>query len=170
MVEIIKVYRESFPSLRLIGKRYMNKDRDVNGGFGAKWGEWFEKNYFETLEELGSLPENGDAYLGCMRCVDEFEYWIGMFFPEETPIPDGYMYVDIPSGDVGTCWIYGREDNGEIYGQEPHEICLSRIKEAGWQVAENAWFFERYNCPRFTTHDENGKVILDYCIYLKDVE
>lgn len=168
MVEIIKAYRESLPSLRLIGKRYMDEDRDANGGFGAKWGEWFEKGYFKTLEELGSLPENGDAYLGCMRCVDEFEYWIGMFFPEETPVPDGYMYVDIPSGDVGTCWIYGREDNGEIYGQEPHEMCISKIKEAGWQIAKDTWFFERYNCPRFTTPDEKGKVILDYCIYLKD--
>ena len=168
MVEIIKVYRESLPSLRLIGKRYTNRDRDVNGGFGNKWGEWFEKGYFRTLEELGSLPENGDAYLGCMRCVGEFEYWIGMFFPEETPVPDGYMYVDIPSGDLGTCWIHGCEDNGEIYGQEPHEMCISKIKEAGWQIAEDAWFIERYNCPRFTTSDEKGKVILDYCIYLKD--
>ncbi|MDD2481725.1 MAG: GyrI-like domain-containing protein [Lutispora sp.] len=168
MVEIIKVYRESLPSLRLIGKRYTDRDRDVNGGFGNKWGEWFEKGYFRALEELGSLPENGDAYLGCMRCVGEFEYWIGMFFPEETPVPDGYMYVDIPSGDLGTCWIRGREDNGEIYGQEPHEMCISKIKEAGWQLSEDPWFIERYNCPRFTTPDEKGKVILDYCIYLKD--
>lgn len=168
MVEIIKVYRESFPSLRLIGKRYTNSDRGADGGFGNKWSEWFEKGYFKTLEELGSLPENEGAYLGYMRCTDEFEYWIGMFFPEGTPVPDGYMYVDIHSGDVGTCWIYGREDNGELYGQEPHNMCVSKIKEAGWQLAEDPWFIERYNCPRFTTPDEKGKVILDYCIYLKD--
>ncbi|WIV11520.1 GyrI-like domain-containing protein [Proteiniborus sp. MB09-C3] len=168
MVEVIKVYRERFPSLRLIGKRYTDKDRDSSGSFGSKWNEWFEKGYFKTLEELGSLPENGDAYLGCMRCADEFEYWIGMFFPEQTPIPEGYMYVDIPSGDVGTCWIYGRDDNGEIYGRESHDMCLSKINDEGWQVANNAWVFELYNCPRFTTPDENGKVILDYCIYLRD--
>jgi hypothetical protein len=167
MVEVIKVYKESFPSLRLIGRRYIDSDRGAEGSFGSKWGEWFEKGYFKPLEELRSLPENEGAYVGCMRCTDEFEYWIGMFFPEDTPIPNGYMYIDIPTGDVGTCWIYGREDNGEIYGQVPHNMCMSKVIEAGWQFSEDTWFFERYNCPRFTTPDENGNVILDYCIYLK---
>jgi hypothetical protein len=168
MVEIIKVYRESLPSLRLIGKRFTNSHRGPDGGFGNKWSEFFERGDFKTLVELGSLPENGDAYVGCMRCTNEFEYWIGMFFPENTPVPDGFMYVDIPGGDVGTCWIYGRADNGELYGMEPHNMCISKIKETGWQIAEDSWFFERYNCPRFTAPDEKGKVILDYCIYLKD--
>lgn len=168
MVEIIKVYREIFPSLRLIGKRYIDSDRGENGGFSNKWDEWFQKGCFKPLEELGGLPENEDAYLGCMRCSDKFEYWIGMFFPEGTPVPEGYEYADIPSGDIGTCWIYGRDDNGEIYGEEPYNMSMSKIEEAGWKVAENSWVFERYNCPRFTTPDEKGKVILDYCFYLKD--
>ncbi|HBT16022.1 MAG TPA: AraC family transcriptional regulator, partial [Firmicutes bacterium] len=34
MVEIIKVYRESLPALRLIGKRYTDSDRGIDGGFG----------------------------------------------------------------------------------------------------------------------------------------
>ncbi|MDF2880797.1 MAG: AraC family transcriptional regulator [Clostridiaceae bacterium] len=43
---------------------------------------------------------------------------------------------------------------------------MSKITDAGWKAAENSCFFERYNCQRFTTPDEKGKVILDYCIYL----
>jgi predicted transcriptional regulator YdeE len=168
MAEIIKIYRESLPYLRLIGKRYSDKDRGPEGSLGSKWGEWFQKGYFETLERVGSLPENEGAYVGCMRCADEFEYWIGMFFPQNTPVPEGYEYVDIPEGNIATCWIYGREDNGELYGEKPHNMCMSKIKEAGWQLADEPWFFERYNCPRFTRPDENGNVILDYCIYLKD--
>ena len=168
MVEIIKVYRESLPSLRLIGKRYTDSDRGADGGFDNKWGEWFEKEYFAPLERLGSLPENGDAYIGCMRNLDEFEYWIGMFFPKDTLVPEGYLFSDIPLGDVGTCWIYGRKDSGELYGQEPHNICMSKVLEAGWQIEKDSWFFERYNCPRFATPDEKGKVILDYCFYIKD--
>lgn len=167
MPEIIKVYRESLPALRLIGKKYTDNDRGPSGGFGHKWGEWFSKGYFNTLEQLGPLPENGDAYLGCMRCAGEFEYWIGMFFAAGTPVPDGFMYADIPSGDIATCWIYGREDNGELYGSNPHNMCMEKVQEAGWQVVQDAWFFERYNCPRFTTPDEKGNVILDYCIYVK---
>jgi hypothetical protein len=167
MVEIIKVYKESFPNLRLIGKCYMDSDRGADGGYGSIWGEWFEKRYFNKLEELGSLPENDNAYVGCMRCSDKFEYWIGMFFPENTIVPEGFQYVDIPKGDIGTCWIYGREDNGELYGMESHNLCMDKIGEAGWRLQENPWFFERYQCPRFTTPDDKGKVILDYGVYLK---
>ncbi len=42
--EIIKVYKEHLPSLRLIGKRYTEADRV--GSFGHKWGEWFENGLF----------------------------------------------------------------------------------------------------------------------------
>ena len=165
--EIIKIYKEHLPSLRLIGKCYKDSDR-VDGGFGAKWGEWFRNNWFGEIEKLGVLPENGDAYLGVMRCINNsFEYWIGMFFPIETPAPTGYSYVDIPEGDIATCWIYGKENNGELYGLEPHNMCMDKIASQGWDLQGNPWFFERYNCPRFTTPDEKGNVILDYCIYIK---
>ncbi|MGX6443548.1 hypothetical protein ACWM35_10045 [Neobacillus sp. K501] len=29
------------------------------------------------------------------------------------------------------------------------------------------WFFERYGCPRFTTPDKDGNVILDICHFVK---
>lgn len=165
--EVIKCYREHLPALRLIGKRYTNGDRGANGSFGHIWGEWFEKGWFGNIEKLGSLPENGNAYLGVMRCVnDSFEYWIGMFFPEGTTAPEGYSYIDIPEGDIATCYIYGREDNGELYGMDAHNVCMREIAAEGWTLQNDPWFFERYNCPRFTTPDEHGKVILDYCVYI----
>jgi hypothetical protein len=170
MCKIIKVYRESLPELRLIGKRYVDGDRGKDGGFSGQWDEWFRRGWFKPLEALGSLPENEDAYVGSMRCADEFEYWIGMFFPRSTPVPDGYSYADIPAGDIGTCWIYGRAETGELYSQDIHDACIAKVREAGWLPADNAWFFERYNCPRFTTPDETGKVILDYCVYLMNGE
>lgn len=166
MPEITKVYREALPNLRLIGKRYT--ESDPGGGFGSKWGEWFEKGWFKPLEDIGYLAENGDAYIGCMRVAGGvFEYWIGMFVADGSVVPDGYEYADIPAGDIAVCWIYGREDNGEVYGEGPHNMCIEKIKEAGWEVADGMWFFERYNCPRFTTPDADGKIILDYCVYVK---
>lgn len=167
MAEVIRVLRQSYPPLRLIGKRYTDVDRGSDGGYSQKWSEWFEQGYFRPLEQLEAVSATGDAYVGCMRCAGEFEYWIGMFFPEKTPVPDGYTYVDIPAGDVGICWIYGREDTGELYGHEAHEMCIVEIKEAGWQLADEPWVFELYNCPRFTNPDEDGNVILDYGVYLK---
>lgn len=166
MPEIIKCFKEHLPALRLIGKRYSDSDRDSYGSFGGKWGEWFANGWFDQLESLGSLPENDNAYLGAMRCVNNsFEYWIGMFFPTGTEVPDGYSYVDIPEGDIATCYIYGREDNGEIYSM--HDACMNKVAEQGFELQKDPWFFERYNCPRFTTPDEHGNVILDYCAYIK---
>ena len=168
MAEIIKCFKEHLPALRLIGKRYTDKDRDSRGSFGSKWGEWFQNGWFDEIEKLGVLPENGDAYLGAMRHVNgNFEYWIGMFFPVETAAPEGFDYVDIPEGDIATCYIYSREESGELYGLEVHNACMRKIAEKGWKLQENPWFFERYNCPRFTTPDEYGNVILDYCAYIE---
>lgn len=166
MAKVIRVYQESLPELRLIGKRYINQDRDSAGGFGSHWREWWEKGYFAQLEGWGPSREAGDATVGFMRVEEEFEYWIGMFFPKDTPVPEGFMSLDLASGIIGTCWIHGREDNGELYGMDAHKKCVEKISEQGWQIPECPVVFERYNCPRFTTPDADGKVILDYCIYL----
>lgn len=176
-VEVTKVCRETFPAVRFIGKCYSNADRGADGGFGNKWGEWFQNGWFEKLEEIGYIPDMENGYVGLMGCSENegsFQYWIGVFTPENTNVPDGYSYVDIPAGDVGVCWIYGREDNGELYGQEPHNMCMAKLQANGMDNYREElkdgekwwWYFERYNCPRFTTPDENGKVILDYGMYI----
>jgi hypothetical protein len=167
MFEIIKTYKQTMPSLRLIGIPYTDKDRDQFGSFSSQWEDWFRTNRFEALEKLESLPENENSYVGCMRMNDNiFEYWIGMFFKEDTPVPQDFQYVDISKGDIGVNWIYGSEANGEIYGDKPHNACIKKLEEQNW-ISADTWCFERYNCPRFTKPDEHGKVILDYCIYLK---
>lgn len=166
MAEIISVYREDLPKVRLVGKLYTDQDRNEHGSFANQWGEWLQNDWFAPLEKLSVANINDGASVGCMRFNQGiFEYWIGMFCPEDTDVPDGYSYVDIPGGDIGVTWIKGREDNGEIFGF--HNQSVAAIKEKGWEFAENPWFFERYNCPRFTAPDDSGEVILDYCMYLK---
>ncbi|NLB90767.1 MAG: hypothetical protein GX786_06075 [Clostridiales bacterium] len=39
--------------------------------------------------------------------------------------------------------------------------------EEGWIIQEKGWFLERYHDPRFTVSDQEGKVRLDICAYLK---
>jgi predicted transcriptional regulator YdeE len=171
--EIVKMYKQDVPALRFIGKKYGDNDR-IDGMFGKHWGDWFQNGWFNIIEkqknkDLKSIYEDGDAYIGLMRWKEgePFEYWIGIFMPENTSVPDGYEYHDFPKAALGVCWVYGKEP--DIYMCE--EDYVKKLKENGYEVIkdkENAqWFFERYGCPRFTTPDENGKVILDICYFIK---
>jgi hypothetical protein len=157
--------------MRFIGKRYKNSDRDSYGSFSKYWCEFFQNGLFAELEKQN--PEFCD-YFGLMGCSEtDFEYWIGMFFPVETAVPEGYSYVDMPESDVGICWIMGKEETGELFGAEPHNMCMQEIKDNGMTFRDDfqsdekwLWFFERYNCPRYTQKAEDGTVILDYGVYV----
>jgi len=178
MVKITKVYAERLPSVRLIGKRYTDADRDEHGGYGHMWMKWFEEGWFSQLEQLPAPKGVENGYIGLMGCsgtMNDFEYWIGAFFEAGAQAPAGFEYVDIPEGIVGVCWIKGREDNGEIYGETAHNMCVHKLRDKGFvRIREDFkgpekiwnWFFERYNEPRFTEKDEDGEVILDYGIYI----
>ena len=170
MAEIIKVYKEKLPAVRFIGKCYTDADR-INGGFGHLWGEWFQNGWFAPLEKLGAVKQIENGHLGFMRCYPNFEYWIGVFLPPEVTVPDGYGFIDLAEGEVGICWIKGKDDDGSIYNM--HEKCLEKLKENGMSEyrtddTNRNLFFERYNCPRFTEKDEQDNIILDYGIYLAE--
>ena len=164
--EITKVYTQDVPALRFIGKKYGDNDR-VDGMFGKYWGDWFKNGWFDIIakqtdQDLKTVYEDGDAYIGLMRDDNgQFEYWIGIFMPEGTLVPDGYEYYDFPKATLGVCWLHGKEE--EVFCQEGR--CGEKLEQAGYALTD--WCMERYCCPRFTTPDEDGKVILDICFYLK---
>lgn len=173
MYEISRAYIQSVPAMRFIGIKYGEEDR-VNGGFGSTWEEWFQHNRFQKLEELVTEKfkksyEDSDAYIGLMRWKEgePFQYWIGMFLPEASIVPDGYDYVDMPAAKLGVCWLHGMES--ELYCNE--DKCADRLKEEGYDMVNDKegawWFFERYGCPRFTTPDHEGKIVLDICHYVR---
>ena len=164
MATITKAYKETVPALRFIGKRYTDADR-LHGMFGHKWGEWFQEGYFTLLENLvENLPDFNKQSIGLMREDEngEFEYWIGLFMPEGTPVPDNFAHVDFPAGELGVAWIYGLE--GEVYMQEGE--AAKKLEAEGISLKNSKWCFERYNCPRFTEPDSDGKIILDVCFVL----
>ena len=167
MAEIMKVFKEEVPAMRFIGKKY----HDYGG-----WGEWFANGWFDVVESsmggtdgILAIWENGGAYVGLERRKNGqlSEYWIGMFTPENTVVPEGFEYIDFPKSSMGTCWVYGKEE-------ETHAAvcnCRKALQDAGMEAdtdcsgAETS--FENCLCPRFTTPDEKGNVILDYCYYIK---
>lgn len=158
-VKIIEIKRETCPAARLIGKKYVN---------GPNWNEWWENNWFAALETVKPLPFNTDAYIGAVHIVNGMpEHWIGMFFPVNTEVPDGFEYVDIEPLDYAVCYLYGKENSDEFYAMDTHSMCLKALNDHGLKRKEDDWCFERCNCPRFTTPDEKGNVILDYGISIE---
>ena len=128
MAEIIKVFRDEIPALRFIGKKYPD--------FGH-WGEWFGGGWFDLLENamggadaITKIWENGGGYVGLeIRTADSFTYMIGMFAPADTQIPEGFEAIDFDGVSLGTCWIYGSEN--EVHNTSG---CLGRIKESGYEL------------------------------------
>lgn len=159
-VSILEVKTEYCPAARLIGKKYEN---------GANWDEWWENGWFAALEARQPLPFNGDAYIGAVHIVNGApERWIGMFFPENADVPEGFGYVDIEPLHYAVCYLSGQEGSGAFYTMDTHNMCLEALKARNLKRKEDDWCFERYHCPRFTTPDEKGNVILDYGISIED--
>ena len=174
--KVIKTYRQSVPATRFIGKKFGDEDRiDGHGGFGKQWDDWFKLGWCEQLEAYSPRAdfEDADAYIGLMRWKGEepdpepFQYWIGMFFPEGTEVPEGFEYVDFPASDLGVGWLYGKDRY--LFGKE--HLAADSCGKQGMKIIcddEGAfWFFERYVCPRFTQPDKKGKKILDICHYVE---
>ena len=165
MAKIIKTFKENIPVMRFIGKKY----DDI-----GHWEEWWQNGWFDLLEnamggadKILGLWENGGGYVGVERRTEtgEFSYYIGMFTPENTPVPDGFLHIDFSNLSLGTCWIYGKES-------EVHDTsaCKQKLIENGmriWQDEKGAeWSFENCLCPRYTTPDDKGNIILDYCYFV----
>jgi len=179
MFEINKIYRQSVGRLRFVGKKYENADR-ANGTFGvkSKWDEWFENGWFEAIESKingnpGDTCEDGGAYIGLMRNKSgEHQYWIGMFTPENTEIPEGFEYIDFPESELDVCWVCGKAEHVRMNeGIELFERCNERLKKEGMSHVhdkENVCYtFERYALPRSAEPDEKGNIILDICFYMR---
>lgn len=161
--EIIKCDRISHPPLRFIGKRFTTY---------PDWNIFWENNWFEVIENLGERAElNDDSYCVLTGFTPEGnEFYLGEFFPANTPVPEIFDYADLPAMDAGLFYIKGSVD--DCYGliMQKRDEMLAALAKNGMAIKQDAaprWAsFERDNCPRFTTPDENGKIILDYAIYL----
>ena len=121
------------------------------------------------VDSIRKLWKDGGGYVGLERRKTEepFEYWIGMFTPPDIHGPDGFLSIDFPETHLGVCWIYGEEGTTHSITGE----CTQKLASEGIQIAKDdkgaVWSFENCTCPRYTTPDEKGNVILDYCYFSK---
>ena len=156
----VKTYKQTVGPMRFIGTKHASG--------GEAWNNWSDEKD-EVLWELGKklkgVYEDCDAVNGLMAHRDgdhnNFEYWLGYFTPENTPVPEGFEYEDFPAQEIGTCWLYGKED--EIFAVEP--IAFEKLKEEGYNV-DGDWWFERYH-PIRSEQDKHGYLIIDICFFIK---
>ena len=78
------------------------------------------------------------------------------------------------NGDLGTAWVRGSLESGELFGDAHGKVC-EKLAERGLGEfrsdiagpgSDTYCFAERYQCPRFTEKDAEGRVILDYINYI----
>lgn len=141
MLEAIKTYKQHIGTTRFIGKKY-------SSGIDA-WTEWKEKGLTESVKQqinanLKHIYEDGDALIGLM-CHKEgnhnnFEYWLGYFTPENTPVPEGLEYEDFSKINIAICWFNEEDENKYDLACE----ALENIEKEGY-IITTEWWFEHYS-------------------------
>jgi hypothetical protein len=161
---IKKVYQHELPALRFIGKKCIETSETAN--VLNLLDNWQLKSRFDDIEKQSAIDyktffEGGDAYINLVRKKDgeNFEYWMGMFMPEGTEIPQGYEAIDFQKMTICVCRIYGKRD--EIVNYETE--CRNKLTEEGFATENVQWYFRRFNWRGFFEEDVYGKRLLDYC-------
>jgi predicted transcriptional regulator YdeE len=159
---IIKCERITSPPVRFIGKRY---DSYPN------WNDFWEHNWFDEIEKSGTPADvNDNSYCVLTGAVNgRLEYYLGEFFKEDTPVPEGFDYADIPAFEAALFFIKGKTVECYMLAGDV-EALSTEIEHNGMTLMSESrrWLsFERDNCPRWTDPDADGNQILDYGIFLK---
>ena len=166
----VNTYRQGMFSMRFIGKKYASGG-EAWDNYTDDWDIDSDDCLLKRLKidptaiyEDGN-PQDGSALIGLMRHPNGdhniFEYWLGFFTPENTPVPEGFEYADFPKMSIGICWLFGKED--EVMAVEP--VAYEKLKDEGFEPIGD-WWFERY-VPHRETTDKNGYKIMDICFFVK---
>jgi predicted transcriptional regulator YdeE len=168
VAELVHFEVKDFPAVLLIGKelRYsMELLMKGENRIPAFWDACFADGTFTRLEgQKDGIFD--DAYVGVMldwgKGDGDFSYVCGMLMKDGADVPDGYISRVLPASKVAVGWIKGT-DTMDV-SSAAHVLTERKLKEEGRTSDKMAWCMELYNCPRFTTPDADGKIILDYYI------
>lgn len=168
MAKLVKFEVKELPKLCVVGKelRYnMEKHMQGDNRIPAFWEACFANETFSTIEKQVDYVYD-PAYIGIMmdwdKGDDDFSYICGMLMKEGVTIPEGFIIRDIEPTKVAIGWIQGK-DTADVCSNA-HNQTIQVLNSEGYNCDKMKWCMELYNCPRFTTPDENGEIILDYYI------
>ena len=161
----VNTYRQSVGPMRFIGQKF-SSGGEAWDTWGGDLDEFHDNVHTRKIGiNLKELYEDGDALIGLMCHPNgdhnKFEYWLGYFTPENTPVSEGYECVDFPKMDIGTCWLYGKEEDVMFV----EHVAYEKLKEEGYEPITD-WWFERY-VPMRESADKKGYKIMDICFFVK---
>jgi predicted transcriptional regulator YdeE len=175
MATIINLQFTEFKAARVIGKTIWGQVNPENNPLPAFWDQCLNDGTFTTLENMKEYVVIPD-YIGWMGEYDpatgKFLYIVGMLMQPDAPVPEGYVYRDLPECTMGIAWIKGRESDGEIY-REGMNLTLAALGEKGYHYDDAAGYaVEVYNYERFVIPMQQGEpeVVLDYYAPCQSVE
>ncbi len=165
MPELVHFSIEKMPAMKVVGREMRHKMGAKENPIPAFWKQCFEDKTFETIEALGAPALDG-SYVGYMTEYSKedgmFTYICGIFMKPDCPVPEGFVSRDVTAADVAVGWVQGPEFAIYPVAHTLTQEGLERAKRKPDATAD--WCAEVYNCPRFTTKQGNGDVILDYYI------
>lgn len=161
---------KSLPQLKLVGKELrhsMEAQMKGDNPLPGFWGECFGEDAFAPLEAQADQVYD-PSYVGVMidwaRGDGMFSYVVGMLMKPDAVVPEGYYSVMLDETHAAVGYIRGK-DTADVC-DNAHELTEAALKEKGLNCDGMAWSMELYNCPRFTTPDADGNIVLDYYIPL----
>jgi len=169
---IIKTHKQELPALRFIGKKYSTPDFSFKAILDNLESGCID-HLFEAIEnqsdkDPAALYEGGNAYIGLVKHngSEVIEYWIGMFMPQNTGVPQGYAMIDFPKSNLAVCSVYGKRNDIINYDSECRDKLTADYPEFRKNQTDNSWFFLRFNWRDFFKEDKFGKRVLEYCYYM----
>lgn len=168
MAEFVKLTITPIPRLYAVGKALradMNATMGPDNPLPAFWGQCMQDKTLDTVQAQYKDQLYSNDQIGLMYDWQGgdglFTYMIGMLLTEKpTTLPEGYETFTLSPIDVAIGWVRGK--NGPDLFQPAHKMTEEALAQAGYIADDIPWSLELYNCPRFTTPDADGNVILDY--------
>jgi len=164
------------PEILVVGKPVRANFNDIKAGknpIPALWCKSFEDGMFAKLEALADhvykADHVGHSYVGYNSKPDpatgDFEHIAGMLMKLGTPVPEGYVSRTIAPAKTAVSWIKGKKGSEGAIFANMYRLTEAALAEKGIKPdKDSGWSMEVYNCPRWTTPDPEGCIVMDFHI------
>ena len=168
MAKLVNFTVIDLPDLFAVGKVLQTNMAEVSKAnpIPAFWDACFTDGTFNQIEKSSETLYNPD-YIGLMynynAATGDFCYMCGMLLTKEYLPSSDFRSYHLEPIKTAISWIRGA-DTIEICSKA-HDLSMKAIHDEGYDWANAAgWVIELYNCPRFTSPDSEGHLILDYYV------